>query len=113
MQEDDRYKQLLISGAQGVAREAGGSTPCRRGSIEVPSISVHPKVVVEVGSVGSGVIKVEDDCAKCLREVIAYNQVALLDCLVIEVIFLGNMPFGAEHEVCTRFGDDIVRKSMA
>jgi hypothetical protein len=67
---------------------------------------------MQMGFVGSHRIEIEQNTTKCLREVMANQEVALFNLRRIELIFLGDMPLGAEHEVCVRSGDDIIRERI-
>ncbi len=72
----------------------------------------HPDMVMQMGFVGSHGIKIEQNTTKRLREVMANNEVPLLNFRVIEVVFFSDMPFGAEHEMRPRLGDDIIRERI-
>lgn len=67
---------------------------------------------MQMGLMGPGVCEVQHDATERLGEIIANNPVSLLNFLVVEVVFLGHMPFGTEHEVGARCGDDIVWESI-
>jgi hypothetical protein len=65
-----------------------------------------------MGLASSDRLKVKQNTTKCLREVMANNEIAFIGLFVIEFVFLGDMPYRTKHKVGAWFGDDIIRERV-